>query len=125
MFRIVKNRIKGLCAAHGCLTRVREKDLLCSKHVHRRRKIKDPCKYTYHVLKSNARRRGKEFKLTLREFRMFCQETKYLENKGRRPGDYTIDRIDASKGYEITNIQVITLYENSSKGYEEGMGCPF
>ena len=81
----------------------------------------NPISYTYGALRQNARRRKKEFNLTLEEFTTFVKESGYIEGKGIKPESLTIDRIDSSKGYSIDNIQVISMSDNSSKGD----GVPF
>lgn len=78
-----------------------------------------PESYTYSLLKSNAKRRGKEFTLTLEEFKTFCQETGYLQGKGKKKKSMSIDRIDHTKGYSIDNIQILSLSENGIKGNHE------
>ena len=78
--------------------------------------------YFYTKLKANAKQRGKEFTLTKEEFEAFCNETKYLELKGKSADSYTIDRIDASKGYSIDNIQILTLRANGLKGVRDYYG---
>ena len=63
----------------------------------------------------NAKRRGKEFTITLEEFTQFCKETNYIAGAGRSSASYHIDRIDETKGYSIDNIQTLTNAENSKK----------
>jgi hypothetical protein len=118
MFRVVKNRIKGTCCAHGCLTKA-TKDRFCSKHRKRYTREVDPAAYYFEILRSNAKRRKKEFTLKLHEFREFCESTSYLELKGERPKSLTIDRINHIKGYSFDNIQVLTLSENVRKHFED------
>lgn len=119
-FRIVKNPKKGICQAHGCLNGSRPGgDRFCAKHRKRYLKNRDPERYTYQALRSNAKRRGKEFLITLKEFREWCKETKYMELKGRSKLKASIDRIDPSRGYEKGNLQILTLQENGRKGFEE------
>lgn len=79
-------------------------------------------KYIFNNLKQNAKRRKKDFQLTFSEFTQFCQQTGYLEKKGQSPMNFTIDRIDSSIGYTLTNIQVLTHAENSRKGFWEKQG---
>jgi hypothetical protein len=66
-----------------------------------------PDRYHFANLKSNARRRGKIFTITLEDFRAVWI-----------PGE-SIDRIDHWRGYEPGNIQSLPLPENSAKGYRE------
>lgn len=73
----------------------------------------------YQHLRSNAIRRGKEFKLTLEEFAEFCQQTNYIELSGKSTNSMSIDRIDSSKGYSADNIQMVTLAYNARKEHAE------
>ena len=66
-------------------------------------------------LKSNAKRRGHDCALTYDEFRQFAIQTDYIVRKGKTIDSFSIDRIDNSKGYEMGNIQILTLSENSQK----------
>lgn len=125
MFRIIKNRKKGECCAHGCKNATKTKDRFCAKHRHRWIKANDPVAYAYHSLKSNARRRGKDFDWPLEDFREFCRETGYVERTGKTSSSLSIDRIDHRKGYTKGNVQILTLGENGKKGHEEGTGTPF
>jgi len=87
---------------------------------------KYPFKYAYQTLKSNAKKRGKEFTITLHEFILFCHETNYIGYKGRRGSCLSVDRIDQNKGYTIDNIQTLTVSENSKKQRQfEKENCPF
>lgn len=76
-------------------------------------------KAAFALLKSNAKRRGIEFKLTFEQFKEFAIETQVLVGRGRKKTSYHIDRIDALKGYEVGNLQVLTSSENSRKGAYE------
>jgi hypothetical protein len=95
-----------------------------SRHIHL-------IKYLYTNLKYNAKRRGKEFTLSLDEFTDFCNKTKYDQLKGQAPDALSIDRIDNTKGYTINNIRAITIHDNSSKGahidpdWQKESNCPF
>lgn len=82
-------------------------------------KEKNPINYAYNVLKNNALRRKKPFELTLAEFKDFCQETGYMDKKGRTASSASIDRKDPSEGYTRDNIQLLSVSENSIKGNEE------
>lgn len=116
-FQIVKHRTRGVCIALRCTNTCRSN--LCPKHAHRLRKFRDPVAYTYNLLKSNARRRGKAFDLTLEEFRAFCDRTGYLAKKGKHSYSFSIDRIDPLRGYSADNIQILRLSTNSVKRWED------
>jgi hypothetical protein len=115
MFLIIKNKDPKLCCAYRCKNRRQKRDRFCSKHRKRYKKETNPEAYHFDILRSNAKRRGKDFKLTLEEFKLFCEDTSYLKLKGRSAKSASIDRIDPEKGYEYGNIQVLTLAENSAK----------
>lgn len=87
----------------------------CYKHTKQRYKENNLERYTYNVLKNNAKRRGKDFQLTFDEFCQFLQKTEYLVGRGRTKESLHIDRIDETKGYSIDNIQVLTNSENVKK----------
>lgn len=85
----------------------------------RKYKAEHPLEYTFNVLRTNAKRRGKSFELTKEEFAQFCEQTGYLSSKGTTKAKMHIDRIDATKGYSINNIQILSCSANSSKGAYE------
>lgn len=68
------------------------------------------------MLRHSARKRNLPFSLTVDEFKDFCLKTGYLERRGNKPDDLTIDRIDWNDGYHIWNIRVLTHAENSGQG---------
>ena len=82
----------------------------------RKKRAKDPVRYSYDTLKANAKRRNKAFELTFAQFKRFCRKTNYIAGKGRSKDSYTIDRKKNHIGYVLSNIRVITKSENSSKG---------
>lgn len=115
MFKIVQNKDKKLCCAYRCKNKRTDKDRFCSKHRHRYDKENNPVNYVFNALRSNAKRRGKVFTLTLEQFKQFCEETDYINKRGKTGKSASIDRIDNNKGYEIGNIRILTLSENSAK----------
>ena len=68
------------------------------------------------MLRHSARKRKLPFTLTVESFQKWCFETGYLEKRGNKPGDLTVDRIDWNEGYHIWNMQVMTHAENSGQG---------
>jgi hypothetical protein len=103
-----------------CLTRYCKREVkrgrYCFTCTSRRSRAANPLKWSYWNLKANSKRRGKEFSLTMDEFRQFCEQTNYLAGKGRTLLCYSIDRIDNTKGYSLDNIRRVTVRENSRKG---------
>lgn len=125
MFKVIPNKDKKYCCAYRCFNLRPQKDCLCPKHRKRKQKETDPERYAYYVLKCNAKRRGKSVELTLAEFRLFCQQTGYIDGKGRTSKAMSIDRIDNTLGYSITNIRILSLQNNSAKGTNSDDDCPF
>ena len=65
MFQIITNKKPHLCQAYRCSEKKAPKKRFCHKHHARFQKETNPIGYTYNALHQNAKRRGKEFKLTL------------------------------------------------------------
>jgi hypothetical protein len=89
--------------------------ILCGCCKTRRYRAKNPIHAAYQNLRHNAKRRGHAFALSFADFQRFCIATDYIVRKGKTVESYSIDRIDNNKGYELDNIQVLTLSENSQK----------
>lgn len=115
---------KGLyCCAYHCTNEpIKKKGGLCHKHFARKRREEDPVGTRYNQFKINAKKRNKEFGITLKQFREFCEQTGYIIEKGKRGQKATIDRIINEIGYYIWNIQLLTNRQNASKGASD---CPF
>lgn len=97
-----------------CGKRTKEKRCpTCRSRDYRRR---NPVRYAFNNLRTNAKRRGHTFTLTFNQFQLFAVKTEYIVNKGTTRDSYSIDRIDPTKGYSIHNIQILTLAQNSQKG---------
>lgn len=83
----------------------------------RRYKAKHPFQYHYNAFRGNARRRGKDFTITLEEYKQFALAQGLFSPTGVKYPNRSIDRIDQSRGYHLDNIQVLTLSENSRKRF--------
>jgi len=104
------------CCAYGCKSKPNSKKVgLCHKHYAIYRRMKDPVYDRFVNFKGNALRRGKEFSITLAEFREWCIEKGYIIKKGMRGQRCTVDRIRNWEGYHIDNIQLLTLKSNLEK----------
>lgn len=122
MFKIIDTKPKDICVAYRCKNTRKTRDRFCSKHRHRYNKHNNPIKYTYDALRSNAARRNKFFDLTIKEFRLFCEETGYMKLKGKTASSASIDRKNPDLGYTYSNLQVLTLSQNSSKAHSDAAG---
>lgn len=105
----------GFCVSSGCGRKKASHDKLCDMHRMRMYKLRNPLAYTFNALRCNAKRRGIDFDLTFEEFRQFAKDNGYMELKGTGANDLSIDRPKNHVGYEIGNMQVLTLSENSKK----------
>jgi hypothetical protein len=118
-----------------CLTCAREWERKSGRSLHcytcrqRRNRSNNPIVVAFHNIKNRARQRGKEFLLTIDEFTEFCLQTNYIELKGRKATDYSIDRKNDDKGYIAGNLQLLTISDNSRKQQRDnrtrkGWGVP-
>lgn len=79
-------------------------------HYYHKRKEEDPVKARFFTKRSNARKAGHGFTLTLEEFRELF--------KGISDGDlkrYDVDRIDSRKDYQPGNVQVLPIQAHKRK----------
>ena len=112
----MKKKIK--CKTPYCRRKKNGHRTHCSTCEARRYRKAHPIKYVYDTLKRNAKRRDKIFTITLVDFTEFIAGTDYLERRGRKNENLTIDRIDNNKGYILGNLRVMTNLENKKKYVE-------
>lgn len=131
MFKIsISKKKEGrFCCAYACRNKpVKKKGGLCHKHYARKVRELDPVQSRYNQFKGNARKRNKEFTITIEEFRHFCKRTGYIITKGNRGQNATIDRRCNAHGYHLWNIQLLTNRQNARKGggfNGDEFDCPF
>lgn len=120
----LKKKQGVFCCAIGCRGKPeKRKRGMCSKHYHRHRKMIDPVYDRFVNFRGNALKRGISFKITLQEFRDFCERTGYIIKKGMRGRNCTIDRIRNWEGYYIGNIQIKSNAANIAKYYKHDRHC--
>lgn len=113
------------CCAYSCKSpAVVKKRGLCHKHYAIHRRIVDPIYDRYVNFKGNAKRRCKDFTITLAEFRDFCNRTGYIIKKGMRGRNCTIDRSDNCYGYHIWNIGIKSNEANIRKYHDVDKHLP-
>jgi hypothetical protein len=100
------------CTTEGCKNKAPHGKKLCWTCKSRRAKENNPLGYYYNLLRCNARRRKKEFALTLEDFKIFCKETEYDKLKGKKANCLSIDRIKFWEGYTKNNIRAISVSAN-------------
>ncbi len=106
---------QSLCREKFCTNKKAGKNTLCHKHIKRKWREKNIMLSAYGNLKTNAKKRKKEFTITFQDFKEFCIETEYLMGKGRSKTSYTIDRIRDEEGYVKGNLRVLTNSNNVKK----------
>lgn len=106
---------KNKCETRFCRNRKALNRKICSTCIKRKWRANNPKKASYENLRTNAKRRGKEFSLTFAQFEEFCVKYNYVSG-GKTRDCYTIDRIENDKGYTIGNIQKMKRGDNSKKG---------
>lgn len=104
------------CKNSGCNNKAVKGRKECHGCIGRRWRNNNPIKAAYRDLRSNAKRRGKEFIITFEYFKNLCKDTGYIEGKGRFKSCLTIDRVNPLMGYVEGNIRVILNSDNSRKG---------
>jgi hypothetical protein len=88
-------------------------------HERNLRRLKDPARVLFYEKRSDAKRRGKDWSLTLEQFREVVAQQDYLDCRGNTRHCLHLDRIDNTRGYHMDNIQIITCTENVVKGNKE------
>ena len=89
---------------------------MCGKCQSRREKQRNPIRYFYRRLRNRAKERGHYFGLTLEEWTKFVTEHDLLAKRGKTATSLSVDRHDPRIGYVYSNLRVLTLSKNSSKG---------
>ena len=106
------------CASLSCDNIARGRHY-CAKCAHDRYAAANPEREVFRNLRYNASRRKIKFTLTFSWFINWLQaEGKgYLERRGRRKNDLTLDRVDPRLGYANGNLQVLTRAANTAKAF--------
>jgi len=119
-----KKKHKDLCQVAFCRNPSEKacrsgRSLKCANCRIRLWRANNPIKAIYSAIKNKARRRRIPFTLTFEHFEEICIGTGYHITRGRKAGSMHLDRIDALKGYEDGNVQVLEAIENIMKGNSE------
>ena len=103
--------------APGCVNK--SKHRLCATHAKELSRFRNPIGSTFVEKKSDAKRRGVSWSLTLEEYTKIVMQQNYMDNRGCERHCLHLDRKDSTKGYEVGNLQIITCVENVIKGNKE------
>lgn len=119
MFKEAKNKGPKICVAYHCKNNKGIRDRFCYKYRKRFKRETNLLAYTYDILKQNAKRRKKEFAITLGYFRKWCEYNNYLKLKGKKAKSVSIDRDNPNLGYVEGNLKILSLAANSKKHYSD------
>lgn len=103
------------CETKFC-RRAAAKGRFCHRCEHANRKANNPYAYWLGVNRRNARRRGKNWEISLEYWVQWCDETGYLALKGRYKNDLSIDCKINELGYVDGNLKPLTVSDNAKKG---------
>jgi hypothetical protein len=112
----LKKKRRGRCICEGCSKKSQKRSPLCYKHAKRQWAEKHTAHYKFANLRTNAKRRKKDFTITREWFMEKVKDSGYIENSGRHAQDLSIDRPDNWRGYHEDNFRVVTVHYNSVKG---------
>lgn len=90
----------------------------CNNCCQKRWRKRHPFKYHYKNLKNRARQLGREFDLTLEEFKkLWLEQPERWKDKRKNPKRtiWELDRKDGTKGYTYQNCHIITKKQNMDK----------
>lgn len=107
---------RKLCQVKWCRKKPQHWKTFCGHCAQTLWRINNPLKAAFAQLRSSARRDKRFFDLTLEEFEYICRTTGYLTRVGIHANELHLDRIDPTKGYTVSNLQVLTCADNSRKG---------
>jgi hypothetical protein len=130
MFRLKNDPGPGLCVVFGCRKRhVPEarggKLHLCARHYQYRWRKLNPKQAAFASLRDHAAARKIPFTLTFAHFIEVTTAAGYWEQGENEFKDcLSIDRIRAGLGYEVGNIQVLTVSQNAAKSHREAFLSP-
>lgn len=111
----MSSQFMAKCSTKYCRGQRAPNRTVCYKCKAKKYKEKNPLRYKYCKLRSNAKRRGHTFTVSFEEFSELVLKSGYMEKSGRAANSYHLDRIDASRGYVPGNIQVLTNSINVQK----------
>lgn len=95
------------------------KSPFCSKCTSKRYRERYPLHRRYYHIKYTAKARLVAFLLSREQFVAWCRSVGYSGNGGKTADCPSVDRIDPKRGYEVGNLQLLTVGQNSRKSFIE------
>lgn len=121
IFQLKQRPGAGLCPVRGCRNCIgKSKAGLCDKHYQQRWRMRDKKRSAYTALRDNAKHRGIKFTISYDYWLGLTDAFRFFDHTAETHGEkLSIDRIDATRGYEPGNVTIITVAENTGKGNAE------
>lgn len=93
----------------------------CPTCANRRWRAAHPVEHMYYMIRASALRC--EIPITIKRWQwvLWCRWHGLTHRGGLKGDSWTIDRVDASRGYSLDNIQLMTMRENSRKARTEDL----
>jgi hypothetical protein len=117
-FEFKKQAGEGLCWVKGCRNMAKPDRCLCAKHQMQRWRSKDRVTADYCNLRDHAKARNIEFSITPDYWRGIT-DAFGLYATGASGETLTVDRVDASRGYVVGNLRIVSLSVNAAKSNRE------
>lgn len=102
----VSSKTGGICS--GCKMRLWRKN--------------NPISNAYSRLRQAAKRRGKDFNLTLSEFEDWCFRVNYLQKQEQSPHRVYIRRINLNLGFQEGNLKLVVPTPKGRQAVGRGLG---
>lgn len=106
------------CRISECSNTAPKGRTICHKCRSRQYKENKPFRYFYNAHKQKARQRCIPWSLTFGEFKQLWEQSGKWEAK-LRGEDWSMNRIDVNRGYEIGNIEIIPIILNVQVWFEK------
>lgn len=123
LFDLKDNPGPGLCCVRGCKKKFRLTHpslKLCHKHYQERWRAKNPKQAAFATLVMHCKARKIPCTISFDYFCGLCDAYRYFDQSVETRGEaLTLDRVDASRGYEPGNLQILSLSSNVIKGNKE------
>lgn len=107
------------CKVEGCERKAAPGRRVCYGCHKAAIRSRNPVWAAWSQIRARAIRRRIPFALSLDEFRAFVDGAGYIEGRGRNADCLHLDRIDATRGYMLGNLQILSASENCAKGRTE------
>lgn len=100
------------CKTPYCGNKAAKHRTVCHKCKSQKFKESKPFRYFYNLHKQKAKQRCVPWKLSFQQYKKVWLESGKWDEKLAGVGDWSMDRIDINRGYEIENVRIIPISLN-------------